>query len=294
MSMSINPKGFVSACNLVGRPNVLLSKDLQDKATAGVTLQTQTQLFSALNPLVESKPNWRFLATGGTANVGNNAYVLTAFTILEDGETLGRIDIEYKRRDYKLMVDNDRITAKRERGIGYVTDDPTKATLAIRKHFFRLDKSERLTKAVEEAERVISGEFTDKSWTRNRTKSALFAEETKFTAAHLEQYMDEFPQMRQHHETYLQAKRELRLVKEIKESFDSKRGLLVVLDGTNYLVRVGESTTAYTNDTLPESMRGKIGILKLVEDRQMVSDVGCRINASTFVLLPEVEVKEQA
>jgi hypothetical protein len=38
-------------------------------------------------------------------------------------------------------------------------------------------------------------------------------------------------------------------------------------------------------------MRGKLGMLKLVNAQQIVEGVGCRVDDDTFVLLVEGEVK---
>jgi len=48
----------------------------------------------------------------------------------------------------------------------------------------------------------------------------------------------------------------------------------------------------YDDNTLPQEMRGKLGMLKLVEAEQFVTDTGCRINDETFILILE-EVKDE-
>lgn len=41
----------------------------------------------------------------------------------------------------------------------------------------------------------------------------------------------------------------------------------------------------YDDATLPMDYRGKVGLLKLVDDGQMVAGNGCRISRNTFVLV---------
>jgi hypothetical protein len=53
------------------------------------------------------------------------------------------------------------------------------------------------------------------------------------------------------------------------------------------MVKIGQDVQIYDDNTLPESMRGKLGMLKLVEAEHFISSVGCRINDEIFVVLTE-------
>ena len=66
-----------------------------------------------------------------------------------------------------------------------------------------------------------------------------------------------------------------------------KNTYLVFIDGINYSVQKGEDLIEVKqSEELPDFMRRAIGLLKLVEDNQVVADVGLRVNASTFLILP--------
>ena len=82
-------------------------------------------------------------------------------------------------------------------------------------------------------------------------------------------------------------------MKKIKEAFDNGKSVVVAFDGTHYIVKSKEGIKTLSDETLPYEVRRKVGLLKLVQDGQMISDVGCRVDGATFVLLPEDE-KEQA
>jgi hypothetical protein len=43
----------------------------------------------------------------------------------------------------------------------------------------------------------------------------------------------------------------------------------------------------FDDNTLPDWMRGKLGMLKLVQPEQFISNAGCRVNDETFVLMVE-------
>ena len=276
---------YKTECNLIDRPNVI------NVVKPGNRLvQTNYHLFLALNNLTLSKPNWRFKAYDSSSNSTNQ--VLTAFEISEDDERLGSISIEYKGRGDRIKVRNDRIDAKRERGSGYFTEDPSKAELAIRKHFFVMAKDERLDKAVDTAKKLVRDENRDKMWTKNRARNDMLSEVTDFARKNLAAYLNAYPQLKPKHEEYLIAKAEARTTKSVEEALDKAKAMVVVCDGTQYLTKTGDEIKVYKDEDLSFDLRRKIGLLKLVQDRQMISDVGCRVDNTTFVLLPEV--KEQS
>lgn len=283
--MSISPRHYDPNLNLIGRPNVLVSPDTPPT-------QTNLSLYLAINNLVLTRPQWRFFLDN--CCVTSTERIATGVRITEDGEVLGEVSIDYKGRDHKLRVENDRINAKRERGRGYYTEDPAKAELRIRKTFFRLGKDERLSKARTSACDVLARETNGKHYTSERTYSQVFAEAEKFATNNLSLYLEQFPAREKFKAKYDAQLLEFQTVKNIQESFDKGGATLVVLDGAQYLTQTGDTIQNYTDDTLPYGMRMKLGMLKLVEDKQMISDVGCRVDKSTYVVIAEQVEKEQA
>lgn len=283
--MSVSPRHYDPNLTLVGRPNVLVSP-------VNPPTQTNHSLYLALNNLVLTRPQWRFFLAD--CYVTNAERVATGVKITEDGEALGEVSIEYKGRGYKLKIENDRINSKRERGRGYHTDDPAKAELRIRKTFFRLGKDERLSKARNAAGDVLATEVNSKLYVAERTHSQIYAEAERFAANNLSMYLQQFPAREKFKLKYDTQQLEFLTVKNIQDSFDKGGGVLVVLDGTQYLTQTGDTIQNYTDDTLPYHMRMKLGMLKLVEDKQMISDVGCRVDSTTYVVTAEKVEKEQA
>jgi hypothetical protein len=54
----------------------------------------------------------------------------------------------------------------------------------------------------------------------------------------------------------------------------------------DYALRKGsENLTIKTSEELPDYIRQGIGMLKLVGDKQIISNIGLRVDQSTFVLL---------
>lgn len=279
--MGITAGAFHEGKTLLGRPNFFF---VPNERAVGKPTYTHSHIYAALDELTNARPNWRFVAVDVSRYT--NFDVITSVAVHEDSELLGVVEITWKGRGYKIKVDNERITAKRERGNGYHTDSPAKAALAIRKNFFKAADDERLHKSMERAVSVIGTEMHSKLSERQATANATFDKAVGFAKLHIEEYLNHSNKHKQH-DAYKTAVEQYEVVKSVKEALDKGGTILVVLDGTRYIVKDKGDVTSLTDDTLPYELRGKLGLLKLVQDKQMVSNVGCRVDESTFVLLRE-------
>jgi hypothetical protein len=289
MTTPIRASAYDASRNLIGRPNVSVDAD---DSKGGKVPHTQAQIYDTLDMLVSSKPNWRFVGTD-FVRPDSITRVYTDFNIYEDDEFLGKVTITHKGRSYKIKVSNDRINAARERGTGYYTEDPVKAQLRIRKTFFKANQDERVEKAAEIAESLLKKENQSKAWEYRHAKDALLDKAGDFAAKNMEAYLQAYPNLLPKKSRYDDARANYGVVKKIKEAFDNGKSVVVAFDGTHYIVKSEEGVKTLSDETLPYEMRRKVGLLKLVQDGQMISDVGCRVDGATFVLLPEDE-KEQA
>lgn len=287
--MTISATRHSTMCNLVGHNNVLIKESI---ATAWEgKIQTQADLYEVIAPLLHTKPTWKFEAYDGQTTYNNSLYILTRFKVKEDGETLGDISVAYHGRHYKIIINNERIDAKRERGRGYKTEDASKALLAVRKHFYRLAHSERISKAYEAAQQALYHESNSRGYDTRQQQSALHHHSQEFISRNMSLYLTQYPAMAQHFDAFTAAQEYEKVVDNVKGEFDNGTALLVVLDSGQYHVSIGIGTDrrseVYTNDTLPQHMREKVGLLKLVQDGQTVSNVGFRLDANVFVVLPD-------
>jgi biotin-(acetyl-CoA carboxylase) ligase len=78
---------------------------------------------------------------------------------------------------------------------------------------------------------------------------------------------------------------EMKTIEKVQEDFSNNKTALVVKDTGKYLVKIGDKVDLYDDNTLPVDMRMKMGMLKLVEDEQYLTDVGCKVTNEIFVLL---------
>ena len=250
------------------------------------------QRLAVLNPL------WRFVVESVTYDNSTDPQSLKAveFKVMEAGEELGSISKEYHGRDYVIQISNERIGKDRVRRGGYKTKDADKAILKAKKMFFKLKPNERVDKAVKDASDVIQQQ------SRREERERYTHAETIQTAAHKFIMGTGFSLFLEHFKTMAESERnkiykaqaeherigeEMLTIEKVKSQFENGKTALVIKDDGKYLVKIGDAIQLYDDNTLPNDMRGKLGMLKLVEAEAFVSNTGCRINDEVFVLVVE-------
>ena len=250
------------------------------------------QRLAVLNPL------WRFVVESVTYDNSTEPQSLkaTEFQVMEAGEVLGTISKEYHGRNYVIQISNERISKGRTRRGGYRTMDADKAILKAKKMFFKLKPSERVDKAMKDASAVIQQQA------RRKDRERYAHAETIENAAHKFITGTGFAIFLEHIKTMAESERkkiyraqaeserigeEMLTIDKVKSQFEAGKTALVIKDDGKYLVKIGDAIQLYDDNTLPNDMRGKLGMLKLVEAEAFVSNTGCRINDEVFVLVIE-------
>jgi len=249
------------------------------------------QRLAVLNPL------WRFVATE-SAYYGDNQSRATAFSVVEHGEELGVIERYYHGREYVIHVCNERIGKERVRRGGYKTSDADKAILKAKKMFYKRKPSESLENAVKLAHDVIHTQ-------ERRKKNEKYNHEVVVRDAAVKFILGTgFNLFLNHIETWAEIDRnritkastemeristEMLTIEKVRHHFEHRTAAVVVKDGGKYLVKVGDDVQLYDDNSLPETMRGRLGMLKLVEAEYFIENVGCRVNDEVFVVLMDEE-----
>jgi hypothetical protein len=248
------------------------------------------QRLAVLNPL------WRFVVsdTGYDNHTEPASLKAVEFEVIEAGEELGTIGRCYHGQDHAIEITNSRIGKERTRGGGYKTKDADKAILKAKKMFFKLKPNERIDKAMKDASGVIQQQARRKDREKHdhvttiqvaahkfimETGFSLFLEHIKTMA---ESEKIKIYKAQAEHE---RIGEEMLTIDKVKSQFENGKTALVIKDDGKYLVKIGDAIQLYDNNTLPEDMRGKLGMLKLVEAEAFVSNVGCRINDEVFVVV---------
>lgn len=265
--------------NLLGKPNVFNSNmDVKE---------TNVHIYDSLVNVVALHPDWKFVAIN---HVGR---AVTAFKVIKNDEVLGEVEISYRGSGNKIEISNSRIGETLSRGKSKYTEDPEKAEKIIRKFFYPKGRDERMVDAQTIADNVVRSEAYDKESKLSKATSSLMVCAQEFVQNNMVAYISAHPGVEKHIPKYEQAKLDMETVTSVKNAFGNGKSVLVVLDESEYIVRDGNVASVYNNDTLPENLRAKIGMLKLVEPKQMISGVGCKASATVLVLI-DVEPEVQA
>lgn len=216
------------------------------------------------------------------------------YRVLCDTEDLGGIGNEWYGSAMKLYVRNDRIGQNNTRKNAYHTDKVDKAYLRVKKTFGPMNLSERMGKAVKAAEVVLDNQaYQNRSRAREHERPIEHGL-MKWAQANMTQYI---LWLKETHKTDMldnltkleDLKVDMVTIKETTDAFQNNKTALVVLADGKYIVKIRDNVQLYDDVTFPHELRGKLGMLKLVEKEQMVTGIGCRVNDEIFVLLLENE-----
>ena len=269
--------------NLLAYPNVSVHSSV--KVPHNSKPQTNLAIYKALKPIVAAHPDWRFVGSNNSSSSSVSTPVLCKFTAYKDDENLGYVSVEYKGRNVKLAISNHRISNEVKRGDSKHTEDPAVAEKLMRKFFYPKLVDERISAATTEVSHLVMSETWAKNRELSKTEELLFNHAADFVKCRMDEYVAAYPAVGKHLPSWKEAHLNMQTVESVKKAIDQNKYVLVILDGSEYIVRSGDEAKVYNNDTLPEELRAKIGMLKLVEPGQMISGVGCKSGATTLLII---------
>jgi hypothetical protein len=251
-----------------------------------------------IKPLVEALalkyPQWTFEACSSINDNTNKVEESCRFKIIDKREELGVISKDWAKNGYRFQIDNHRINNMRERGSGMKTIHLDKAIKHVGKFFSKKNVSEKLNEARQLAENGLGNVASSKNWklrevwNNDEASEALqkyllsvFPDALTMLDPKIINKLEDFP-------TRVTEKLEVdSMVKELRLG----NMYLVLLDGMDYAIQKGnDAPTIKASEQLPDYMRRAVGLLKLVEDNQVINGVGYRANANTFMVINKEEV----
>ena len=214
------------------------------------------------------------------------------YNVKSDGEVIGRVGAEWYGSSQKLYVRNDRIGANNTRKNAYHTDKVDKAMLKVKKTFGRMTLSERMDKAYKEAEKVMDNQAWSVNSREREHERPIERMLMEWAQQNAEQYYD---WLRATHKVEIlthiakleEVRADMMTIKEVTTAMQNNNTALIVLSDGKYVVKIRDNVQLYDDVTLPIELRGKLGMLKLVEKEQMVTGMGCRVSDEIFVLMLE-------
>jgi hypothetical protein len=216
------------------------------------------------------------------------------YRVLCDNEEIGKIGAEWRGSNHKLFVRNDRIGQSNMRKNAYHTDKVDKAYLKVKKTFGTMTLNERVAKSMKAAESVLENQGYRTQVKMREHERPIENGLMKWARDNRIQYILELKQehntaMLEHLTLLDEVKADMVTIQETTKAFRNQKTALVVLEGGKYVVKIRDNVQLYDDMTLPVELRGKLGMLKLVDNEAMVTGIGCRVSNEIFVLLMEEE-----
>jgi len=270
----------------LGLPNLVWAKE--KTRTYNKRMQISAKLAPLAFEAAKKFPRWKFV---GSDNWEYPDYLdITRFTVYENREKIGNISTTQTRQGTKYVIGNERIKKTRKRGNYAETGDLKKALKLMAKSFGGKTNAEKLDAADGRLSGYLHGGNTARVSAYCGAMQHVYRHLDDYILANLEEVsaaaiaagakpsaINNIPQMKEDYDT----------TKQIAEAYSTHKGSLVLLNGRDYLVREGEdeSPLILSSEQLPSDLKGKIGLLKLLEDNHFMKDVGYRLDATTFFIV---------
>lgn len=273
---------------LVKLPNVTFEEGLVERLNINDNTEfvCKDVLVNTVWELVGCMPSWRFVVRA-SRHVATAVHI-EKFDVFQDGEHIGRLGSTWYRRNYCVSIGGGKIGEYEH----HRTKDVHKAVLLAKKNFKKKDIGDLLDAADNESRSVIRTAMNDMqrrvstSFDRLRPHLIHFA-----LAEHREEFaaaISSYTQATEALATWTDTDKDLVVATDMDMAYKARKFYLVIARNGQYIVRFADdSANIYDDGNFPDNLRGKLGLLKLITAGQMVSDVGCRVNDNTFVLLKE-------
>lgn len=268
--------------------------ELKEHDRFGDGIKRQSTIDPFLKDLIEQLalkyPQWTFVETSVTALAVDKLIHAHRFDVKDKREVLGTIDKDYCGSGYRYRIDNHRIEGVRERGSGMKTIHLKKAIKHVDKFFGKKNVIEKITEAKQKVQYALSQVNNEKEWRLRATWGSMESDVRSFVVGNYQMFMDSIVNKnsiaKQLEQLPTQVE-EFNATQHLTKTLQADNAFIVFIDGVNYSVQKGKDPLEVKqSDELPDFIRRAVGLLKLVEDNQVVSGVGMRVDETTFLVLP--------
>ena len=259
-----------------------------------------------IQPLIEKlalkRPEWRFVAWYGSFHSRDDAdlivdFEVRDFQVLDKREVLGVIELgswSYKTKLHNFNIGNHRTSQALSRATSYKTSNMDKAVKLVLKHFGARDDQELYDEAYRVGVDKLSGQAREKGGMVKRLWAGSDDKVFDYVLERWDEFLMSIADVRE--------REALRRLPEIQEealllntlyktgTATSGGAYTIYQQGDYYLMtcRTGQLEKK-SNNELPNNVRHKLGVLKLVKDGQAVSGIGFRANETTFMVFRDKE-----
>ena len=270
--------------------NVVWEEPLERSVRPNIIINIDPNIQPVLDKLMRERPTWRFRCH--TYFYGSDGpHNANRFSIFDGDESLGELWLEnhWRNKEMRFYFNNFRLDKARQRNSVSYTSKPDIAVKRIVKAFHMKTASERAVDTLEEVKKVSGALHGDASWPVRKAKSAIEEELYLYAVKNWDvvrpmlsaeaQKIDLPSLITAANDAY-----------SMRHATDTGGGTNVRLEpnGTYSVSRWlgnGFETSSCTDDGLPEHIRGALGLLKLVNDKSSIPDVGLRVNNTTYFVM---------
>lgn len=277
-------------------------------------------LLELVNKLSMEKPDWLFDCMYGASYLNVNTYDAPVKAPLEkkdsknylrkvtvkdrENQTLGTLKVErehYGRfansgKPHIFIVESWRINKERGNRHQTKTTNIDSAVREAKKHFFAKTRKELLTDVTSEVKRG----FNDAVYSLSRTFTRMCNEVDGVTWAHTVMNMrnnlplDPVEERRVNdllmHEKFDSNRRDY-LLSEAMQKHNTNNNMIVVAEQDGQFMSWGDTSEGFvvtlSFDELPTKIQERIGVLQLMENNEIVLDVGYRLDQGRYYVVAE-------
>jgi len=240
-----------------------------------------TLLKEVVYSLATSNPMWTFECFMGFSHIDS-------IHVWCDGQRIGVMGSKYSSRagTRAVSLTCDNITARNNT---ITSSDVKKAIREAKRNFAPKPIGKLMQDKIKIAKNVLSNQIYKK---HSRMEDNIRASRPYMTDFAMVEKRAEFESFLSVTHNGRQMIESLRQADELKEELlslenisMSKELVLIWRDKGKYIVHTLDNVQTYDDNSIPEQYRSKLGMLKLVEEKQCISDVGCRAEEDLFLLV---------
>jgi hypothetical protein len=244
-----------------------------------------------LTSLINRNPQWTFVAISGNYHErlsdGSRVRLATKFNVLEKREVLGFIgyDRSYTRGD-QWVVGNERISATKDRQAYTKTTKLDVALRHVKKHFSPKTTDEYFEKAVQEVSENLNRLTSRANQDTRGYYNSLQATFAQYARDNWESFVSTLNEEgKLNCAKYLDAHTRLDQTEALKKLHNTGEAYTILIKDNEYIIRNKGGTTVCPTEQLPQEMKLKLGMLKLVAVNTVVDGMGYRATEDSYVII---------
>lgn len=278
--------------------NIVWEEPLEKPERPNLTVILHPDLEPVFDKLMRERPTWRFKSDeniyGGAGVVTTTAHAVR-FKIYDGDEELGQLwrETHWRDNEVRYCFNNFRLHKERQRNSVSYTTKPDIAVKRIVKAFHMKTPSERAVDAQEAVRSVVGSIMQEAAWPVRKAKSVIEQEFYTYAVTHWDEVKHmlgdkadkiDLPSLAEAHNEAM----------AMQEAVSQGGGVNVQLEpngtySTSRPINTGYETHSYTDTTLPDHIRGALGLLKLIDDKTGIDGVGARVSATLYYVMDKKE-----